>query len=366
MPDLSTAQWLVLSGLLCGLLLGAAARAVRFCTFGAIEDVVMTGNTVRLRTWFFAMAVAIFTTQIAAFFGWVSLQDSSYLQPLFRWGAVIIGSLMFGFGMALAGNCGYGSIIRMASGDLRAFTNTIVMGIAAYVTARGILNPVRQVLIEPLSTSFPTREVASLSEWASAATGAPTLFFAMLVALLFAGWCFASPSFRHSKGDIAIASIVGGTVCLGFVLTSQIAQKSFEPVAVESMSYALPPGETLVYLMTYTGAKMDFAVAAIIGTIIGAALMAAFKREFHLEGFDEPRDMRRQMFGACLMGIGGVLAGGCTVGLGISGMATLSNSAPLGVAGIIIGAAFGVQYLIGGRALDMLATLVRLDLGSRD
>ncbi len=91
---------------------------MRFCTFGAIEDVVMTGNTVRLRTWFFAMAVALFSTQIAASLGWVNLSESAYFQPVIRWGAVIIGSLMFGFGMALAGNCGYGSIIRMASGDL--------------------------------------------------------------------------------------------------------------------------------------------------------------------------------------------------------------------------------------------------------
>lgn len=136
----------------------------------------------RLHVMFHPRIFPIITSLVhAAHFGWVSLQDSSYLQPLFRWGAVISGSLMFGFGMALGGNCGYGSIIRMASGNLRAFTNTIVMGIAAYVAARGILDPVRQVLIEPMSTSFPMSESASLSEWASAATIAPSLFFPCLL-----------------------------------------------------------------------------------------------------------------------------------------------------------------------------------------
>jgi hypothetical protein len=59
------------------------------------------------------------------------------------------------------------------------------------------------------------------------------------------------------------------------------------------------------------------------------------------------------------MGIGGVTAGGCTVGQGLSGMATLSMSAPLAVVGIIAGAAAGVQYLIGGRILDMFKPLTR-------
>jgi uncharacterized membrane protein YedE/YeeE len=112
--------------------------------------------------------------------------------------------------------------------------------------------------------------------------------------------------------------------------------------------------------MTYTGARIDFGIAAVLGTIAGAFAVAMLRDEVRLEGFDDARDMRRNLIGAALMGVGGVTAGGCTVGQGLSGMATLSLSAPLAVIGIIAGASIGVQYLIGGRIVDVLKPLRRM------
>jgi hypothetical protein len=49
-----------------------------------------------------------------------------------------------------------------------------------------------------------------------------------------------------------------------------------------------------------------------------------------------------------LMGIGAVLALGCTIGQGISAFSVLSFSAPIVFASIFIGAALGLRQLIGG------------------
>lgn len=365
MPDLEPHVLYVLAGLACGLIMGAAARLVRFCTFGAIEDVVLAGSAVRLRTWVLAMAVAILATQLLAAGGHVRLDQSIYHSGLFQPVAAAIGGVLFGFGMALAGNCGYGAIIRMSSGDLRAFAVFVAMGISAYIAARGLLNPVRHFLFDPVAINMSegNRSIPVLFQ---SITGGPFILPAIIVSLVLLVWCFASPSFRSSLRDVAVAVTVGLTVSLAFYLTTRISELAMDEGRVESISYALPPGETLMYLMTFTGMQMDFAVATVLGTIIGAFLVAWRCHELHLEGFDEARDMRRHLLGACMMGIGGVLAGGCTVGQGLSGMAALSLSAPLAVLGILVGAASGVQYLVGGNVFDILGALASHDIGFRD
>jgi uncharacterized protein len=361
-PELDSQLLLILSGGLIGLIMGGAARLVRFCTFGAIEDVVLASSTVRLRTWFLAMAVAIGTTQVSVFAGYTDLNSSPYLEPSVAWVGALVGGLLFGFGMALAGNCGYGSIIRMASGDLRALVIMLCLGISAYITARGVLNPVRTFLLSPTEVELTTSQNASIPGAIHSAVGLHPGIAVGLICTALLYWCFASRTFRHSTRDIIVAVVVGLCVTAAFVVTSFLSQHAFDSVQVEGLSYALPPGETLIYAMTFTGAKMDFAVATIIGTIAGALGIAFVKNEFHLDGFDDVRDMRRQLMGACMMGIGGVAAGGCTVGQGLSGMATLSINSPLAVLGIILGGALGIQYLIGGRFSDILTSIAALDL----
>ncbi len=365
MPDFEPQTLYILAGLFCGLLMGAAARRVRFCTFGAVEDVILAGSTVRLRTWFLAMGIAILTTQFLTSLGLIRLDQSIYHASTIQPAAAATGGIMFGFGMALAGNCGYGTIIRMSSGDLRALSVFVCMGIAAYVAARGILNPLRHAIFDPLSINI-SADLNSIPKVMTSLLGVSGLAATIGICAILFAWCFASPTFRKSWRDIGVAITVGLTVTLAFYLTSRISEAAMEEGRVEALSYALPPGETLIYLMTFTGTQMDFAVAAVIGTILGAFLVAAAKHDLHLEGFDEARDMRRHLLGACLMGFGGILAGGCTVGQGLSGMAAASLSAPIAVIGILIGAASGVQYLVGGNVFDILGALASHDIGFRD
>ena len=165
-----------LVGLAGGLLLGLAARLGRFCSLGAIEDTLYAGDTRRLRMWGVAIGVAIIGTFVAASLGHIALGTTPYLR--FHWNPVasIAGGLVFGYGMALAGNCGFGALARLGGGDLRSFVIVLVMGLAAYATLSGPLAPLRVALF-PVA---PSETVPGIAHAASAATGLSVVAIALL------------------------------------------------------------------------------------------------------------------------------------------------------------------------------------------
>ena len=134
---LNEGQMAALIGGMGGILLGLAARMGRFCTLGAIEDYLYANSQTRLRMWGLSIGVAMFA--VFAMMG-ANLFDptrTGYLtmhwNPLYS----IIGGVMFGYGMALSGNCGYGALARLGGGDLRSFVIVLVAGISAFVVMSG-------------------------------------------------------------------------------------------------------------------------------------------------------------------------------------------------------------------------------------
>lgn len=359
MDSLPTTTLLALCGLGLGVVVGAVARSARFCTFGAIEDQVLMGDSRRVRAWGLAIAVAMTSVQGLYFLGVVPMDESFYLSPDFGWAGAIIGGLLFGFGMALIGTCGYGSLVRLGGGDLRFLVVTLVIGLSAYMTARGLTGVFRETLIEPLNIDLSAiggQGLFHVIAWVFDIPDTQASLWCCLVLLgLLLFWCFRNAAFRRSRNDIVAGVLIGLAVAAGFAVTGTWGQDPFHPQEIESLTFALPPGEAIVYLITFTGATASFGIGVVPGTILGAFLVAAHKLELRLEAFDDAREMRRYLIGACLMGFGGVTALGCTVGQGISGMATLSLSAPLALASIFAGASFGLQYLITGSFREALA-----------
>ena len=361
MADFSTATLLAGCGFLAGLLVGIVARTARFCTFGAVEDWILADDTKRMRSWALAIAVAVTIVQVLDATGAARIDQSIYLSPDFGWAGAIFGGLLFGFGMAMVGTCGYGTLIRMGGGDLRALVVFLVLGLSAYMTARGFTGLFRESLIEPLNLDLTGLGGQGLSHLLAGALGIErsTVGYGLgaLVPAVIAWWCFKDRAFRRAPRDVLSGALIGLAVASGFAATGIIGADPFDPQRVESLSYALPPGETIVYLLTFTGATVDFGVGLVLGTLGGAFISAAFKGELRLEAFDDAREMRRHLTGAFLMGFGGVSALGCTVGQGISGMATLALSAPLALGSILLGAAFGLHYLVSGSVREAFSAL---------
>ena len=62
-----------------------------------------------------------------------------------------------------------------------------------------------------------------------------------------------------------------------------VGADDFEPVPLASFTFVAPIGEGLMYLMVFTGATINFGIAAVGGVIVGSFLMAVATRTFRIE-----------------------------------------------------------------------------------
>ena len=336
-----------LVGLLGGILLGLAARMGRFCTLGAIEDALYSSDDRRLRMWAVAIGVAIICAQAAIGAGLLDPRASPYLDIQWNPLGTVIGGLMFGYGMALAGNCGFGALSRLGGGDLRSFVIVLIMGLSAYVALSGPLAQLRVTLFPNVPDSpvlqgalGPLQSVFAGNAW----------IVAMGLGLVPIAIALSSVRMRKSPGHIVWGAVVGLAVASGWVGTQWITDHGFAAEPVQTHTFAQPLGDTMFYLMTASGTALSFSVGSVVGVVLGALLGSLRAGGFRWEACEDPRELRRQMLGAALMGPGAVLAVGCSVGQGLAAFSMLAWSAPIACLAIFAGAALGLRQLIMGFA----------------
>ena len=335
-----------LVGLGGGAALGLAARLGRFCTLGAIEDWLYQGSLVRMRMWGVAVAVAVLGAFTLIGAGWVRPDETLYLGQVWHPVASVAGGLIFGYGMALAGNCGFGALARLGGGDLRSFVIVVVLGLSAYVTLSGPLAPLRVWLFPQGAADEP----AGLAHLAGRLTGLSPVALGLVAGALLLALSCASREMLARPGAMIWAAVVGLAVVSGWAGTAWLAEESLGGVPVISHTYAAPVGETLLYAMTASGASLSFGVGSVAGVLAGAFAGSLIKGHFRWEACEDPRELKRQIGGAALMGLGAVLAVGCTIGQGISAFSLLAYSAPVVFLSILAGAALGLRQLIEGFA----------------
>ncbi|WP_170474517.1 YeeE/YedE family protein [Ruegeria arenilitoris] len=342
---LGDANTVALIGLIGGIVLGLAARIGRFCTLGAIEDYIYANDDRRLRMWAVAIGVAIAGSHFAIALGWLDPVETAYLAQSWNPIGSIVGGLMFGYGMAISGNCGYGALARLGGGDLRSFVIVLIMGLSAYVVMSGPLAylrvwifPVEMNLSEPQSISFLAERMIAIPAWLiGTTTGAALVVFALL-----------SDRLRRAPSQVFWGAAVGLAIVSGWLGTNWVAAHGFEGETVQTHTFAAPLGDTMFYLMTASGTTLSFAVGSVTGVLIGAFLGSWSKGHFRWEACEDPRELKRQMLGAAIMGPGAIIAVGCSVGQGISAFSLLAYSAPVTFLAIFAGAALGLKQLVTG------------------
>ncbi len=343
---LSDSQSVALIGACGGILLGLSARLGRFCTLGAIEDLLYGGSTLRMRMWFLAIGVAVIGSFSLIGLGLLDETQSYYLSIRWMPAASVLGGLMFGYGMALSGNCGYGALARLGGGDLRSFVIVLVMGISTYVTLSGPLAPLRNTLFfqELVTTDLP----AGLVHYISFFTGLPLAWLGIAIGLAIVIAALANSEMRQDRQAIFWSTMVGLAIVSGWGGSYYIFQTGFDALPVVSHSFSAPMGETILWTMTGSLRPVSFAVGSVVGVLIGAFVGSMIKGHFRWEACEDPRELRRQIIGAAIMGVGAVLAMGCTIGQGLSAFSVLAISAPVTFLSIFIGAAIGLRQLIEG------------------
>ena len=332
-------------GMFGGIVLGLAARLGRFCTLGALEDIYYGSNAVRLRMWGIAIGMAILSTYGLSALGYIDLSATLYLSVAWNPWANIFGGLLFGYGMALAGNCGYGALARLGGGDIRAFMIIMVMGLSAYITISG---PLAYLRIWTFGAGMPAINTPSIPATLSGVSGLSVTAIGATIGLIFIIISLASAPMLRSKSSVLWGAVVGLVITSGWVGTQWVASNGFEGLPVVSHSFSAPIGESLLYLMTASGNSVSFATGSVLGVLIGSLLGSLVKGHFRWEACDDPRELGRQIFGAAAMGVGSVLALGCSIGQGLSAFSVLAYSAPVTLICIMLGAAIGLRQLIQG------------------
>ncbi len=358
-------------GFALAVVFGAVANKTNFCTMGAVSDWVNMGLKGRFGAWLLAMGIAVAGVQILDLGGWIDLTESIYRTSAFGLGGYIIGGLMFGVGMTLSGGCGQRTLVRVGSGNLKSLVVFIVLGLTAYMTLRGIIGVARLAVIEPLSIDLADHgmEEQGLSTMVMHMTGSETTSgirwaFAGIVSVVLIGLALSIKELRSDFNNLLAGIVVGAVIIGAWIITGIIGYDDFDPVPLEGLSFVAPIGNSISYLMTYTGATITFAIAVVFGVIVGSFIYALASGTFRIETFSQRGDMVNHLVGGALMGIGGVLSLGCTVGQGVTGISTLAVGSFIATISIIIGSAITmrVQY----HRMDELGKISSLTAGIAD
>lgn len=314
----------VLFGLGLGVIFGVAAQISRFCLRRAVSfDSADRGQAGAV--WLTAFAVALLGFQIAASAGLIALGDHRYLSADLPVVAIVLGGLAFGAGMILTRGCVSRLTVLGATGNLRALTVLVLFAIAAHAMLKGVLAPLRTGL-GSVSIELPFASLGDVPLLGMAAVGAAVLGAAWLVL-----------RYRPGPMSVLMGAVIGLVPVLGWIGTGVLLFDEFDPLPVQSAAFTLPWSDTLFWVIASTAVPAGFGTGLIGGVFLGSFASAALRGELALASFETAGQFGRYGAGAVLMGLGGVLAGGCTVGAGLSGGATLSVAALLALASIIAG-----------------------------
>lgn len=381
---ISAWQALLVAGFVIALVLGAVVNKTGFCTMGAVSDWVNMGDTGRFRAWLMAMGVAMLGVIIFENLGLARPDEAfpPYRQNSLVWLENILGGLIFGVGMTLASGCGNKNLVRLGAGNFKSLVVLAIIAVVAYF----MVNPFPGSDVTLFSAVFypwtgPTaidlgraQDLGTLvAGQESAANG--RLLIGLILGLGLIIFAFLSPRFRNDRDHVLAGIVVGLAVFGAWVATSIImvdadgetlSLSSYytdwdlyamdetgkpaagAPLSPQSYTFINPMAQTLGYVAVGKMASnfITFGMVAALGVILGSFLWGLFSRGLRFEWFASLKDFYTHVIGAVLMGIGGVLGMGCTIGQGITGVSTLALGAFLTLLAIIIGSALTmkVQY----------------------
>ena len=330
---------LALVGMTVGAAFGFLAQRSRFCLRSAVIEFARNHTGGKLTVWLFAFSTAVLATQTLALLGYFDATDSRQIAARGSLSGAAVGGALFGMGMTLARGCSSRLLVLAAQGNLRSLMSGLVFAVAAQAAWTGVLAPVR----EAISAWWTVDGGVSRDLLARAGIG----HFGGLVFGLV--WLAAAVVWARRQRVVtwawAGAIGVGFTITAAWWATYAIARVSFDPHPIQSLSFTGPSADVLSRVLFTTDKPLTFDLGLVPGVFLGAFVAAALYGELKLEGFQGGAGMRRYLIGAMCMGFGGMLAGGCAVGAGLSGTSVFSLTSFVTLSGMWIAAALTDRLL---------------------
>lgn len=392
---------IIWSGFILAFVMGAVVTRTNFCTMGAISDLVNIGDSGRIRAWFLAIAVAMIGVSILEYIDIFSADTTRppYRGSNFAWLEYIIGGIMFGVGMTMGSGCGNKTLIRIGGGNLKSVIVFIIIAVCAYFMINpfpGTDKTIYSVIfynwtnVTSMSLSGPQDLGSIMGRLFSSDAANLRLVSGLLLGGALLLLIFRSADFRSNSNNVLAGIVVGLCVLGAWYVSGGMAQidldgesyswtsyasdenwsmleekKRPDAIAVQSYTFINPIGESLRYSLSgFDNNKFTFGLAAVLGVIAGALFWSLVSKSFRIEWFVNLKDFINHVLGAVLMGVGGVLALGCTIGQGITGVSTLALGSMLALASIIFGCAITMKIQYYKMVHESEATFIKALLSS--
>lgn len=397
-------SFILWSTFIIAIILGIVVNKTNFCTMGAVSDLVNIGDAGRLRAWILAATVALIGVVILEALGLVNV--SSTLPPYrgseFQWGRYILGGVLFGIGMTFASGCGNKTLIRIGGGNIKSIFVFVVIAVIAYY----MVDPYKELPSTWYQTYFSSwlgqasislntpQDLGSIAgNWFSVDAMTMRIVLGSVIAILALRYIFRDAEFRKSGDNIFAGVAIGFIVLLAWYFTSNVAVSTDDGafsmtqfygewdmmmesevgkpkngstnLQSQSFTFISPIGQMFGYVgSSFSNAFLTFGVVSVLGVIVGSFIWTLITRSFRVEWFNSFKDFYMHMIGAVLMGFGGVLGLGCTVGQGISGVSTLALGSFLVFISIVFGSALTMKIQYYQMVYEEEASFVKALLSS--
>jgi uncharacterized protein len=337
--------WLAGGGLALGAAFGFIAQRSRFCVVSAVSNLALMRDFRQLNAYLAAVGFAVAGTFLLEWFQLVPIADTGFRRPALNWIGALGGGLVFGFGSMLAGGCASRTLIRSAEGNIGALLTLIAFALTSMATLFGVLGPLREwVLASALPIQAGDASLSLILGWPVWALPIGVSFGCFAVVL----W-LTRP--RDHLGAILAGSSIGLLIVAGWWVTGVLALDDFDPLPPSSLAVAGPLARSAAWLSVGWSTGTAFSLALVPGALIGALAAAVIAGEFR---WIPPAGDRvgAYLVGGILMGFGAMIAGGCNIGQGLTGLSTLSVTSLLAVFGIFAGMLLGLFWVGRSAALS--------------
>ena len=372
-------NFFIWSAFVIAFVMGAVVNKTNFCTMGAVSDMVNMGDSGRFRAWMLAISVATIGVISLEAMGMASPGDAfpPYRGTQLIWAENLLGGLLFGIGMTLGSGCGNKNLIRAGAGNIKSFMVLAIIGVIAYFMINPFPNSDATLMsllffdwIRPLAVDLGrAQDLGTLLSSENAAT--LRLVIGGLIVLLLLVYIFKSAEYRSSFDNILSGLVVGIAIVAAWYITSNVTfsldEETYElqqyvqewdflaesdegkpadsrPLAAQSYTFINPLGQILGYAGAgFDRAFLTFGILAALGVIAGSFFWALVSKTFRIEWFASLGDFANHFIGAILMGFGGTLALGCTIGQGVTGVSTLAAGSFITLVAIIFGSAMTMK-----------------------
>lgn len=392
------------STFILAIVLGVVANKTNFCTMGAVSDLVNMGDSGRIRAWVLAATTALIGVVILESLGMVNL--SSTLPPYrgseFQWGRYILGGVLFGIGMTFASGCGNKTLLRIGGGNIKSIFVFVVVAVIAYY----MVDPFKELPSTWYQTYFSSwlgqasislstpQDLGSITgNWFGISAITMRIVMGTIVAIIALRYIFRDEDFRKSGDNIFAGVTIGIIVLLAWYFTSNVAvttedgsssmtqfygewdmlmdseegkpKNGSTNLQAQSFTFISPIGQMFGYISSsLSSAFLTFGVVSVLGVIVGSFIWTMITRSFRIEWFNSFKDFYMHMIGAVLMGFGGVLGLGCTIGQSITGVSTLALGSFLVFISIVFGSAITMKIQYYQMVYEEEATFIKSLLSS--